>query len=77
MQTLTLGDVIKTVRVSVVASACGLSPKAVYKWIDRGTLPRTDFTGETSYAEQIATVSNGKYTKSQILEISKHQSMAA
>lgn len=71
MQAPALGDVIKSVKVSVVANVCGLTPKAIYKWIDRGTLPRTDFTGETDYAARIASVSDGRFTASEILEISK------
>jgi len=77
MQTPALGDVIKLVKVSVVANACGRTPKAIYKWIERGTLPRTDFTGETNYAELIAKASEGRFTATQILEISKKQSLAA
>jgi predicted DNA-binding transcriptional regulator AlpA len=76
MQTQTLGDVLKTLRVPVVASACGVSARAIYKWIDRGSLPRTDFTGETSYAQKISNVSGGMYSESEILNISKHKSIA-
>lgn len=76
MTTQTLGDVIKAVRVPVVASACGVSARAIYKWIDRGSLPRTDFTGETSYAQKISEVSAGKYSESEILDISKQKSVA-
>ncbi|MHA7847145.1 helix-turn-helix domain-containing protein [Serratia sp. D1N4] len=71
MQNLTLGDVIRDIRVSVVAGACGLTPKAVYKWIKRGSLPRTDFTGETSYAKKIASASGGRYTEEEIKAIKK------
>lgn len=71
MPTPALGDVIKSVKVSVVAHACGLTPKAIYKWIERGTLPRTEFTGETEYAKRIANASQGKFTELEILEISK------
>ncbi|MCF4997358.1 hypothetical protein GIW70_10940 [Pseudomonas syringae] len=48
--------------VPVVASACGKTPRAVYKWITAECLPRTDYTGETKYAEQIAALAaaNGK-----------------
>ncbi|WP_449649172.1 Cro/Cl family transcriptional regulator [Rahnella aceris] len=56
MEAQTLGEVIKTIRVPVVAIACGVSARAIYKWIDRGSLPRTDFTGETTYAQKISTV---------------------
>lgn len=73
MNVITLGDVIKGVRVSVVADICGLTPKAVYKWIERGALPRTEFTGETDYAVKIAKASGGKYSASEIRRISKQQ----
>lgn len=73
MNLITLGDVIKGVRVSVVADICGLTPKAVYKWIERGSLPRTEFTGETDYAGKIAKASGGKYSAAEIRRISKQQ----
>lgn len=37
-----------------VAAACKVSPRAVYKWLDSGRLPRTEYSGETRYAELIA-----------------------
>lgn len=77
MNTTTLSDVLKSVRVSVVAEACGLTPKAIYKWIERGTLPRTEFTGETNYAERISRSSGGKYSAAEIRKISKQQQIAA
>ncbi|MRT14970.1 Cro/Cl family transcriptional regulator [Enterobacteriaceae bacterium RIT711] len=73
MNVITFGDVIKNVRVSVVANVCGLTPKAVYKWLERGTLPRTEFTGETDYAGKIAKASGGKYSAAEIRRISKQQ----
>lgn len=76
MEAQTLGEVIKTIRVPVVAIACGVSARAIYKWIDRGSLPRTDFTGETTYAQKISTVSGGQFSEQQILEISKQRSIA-
>ena len=45
-----LGEIIKKIRVPVVAKACGCSPRAIYKWIANGSLPRTDYTDETNYA---------------------------
>ncbi|HAZ6604240.1 MULTISPECIES: Cro/Cl family transcriptional regulator [Leclercia] len=73
MQITTLGDVIRTVRVSVVAKACDRTPRAIYKWIARGALPRTDFTDETDYAGKIAAASGGKYSAEEIRNISKPQ----
>lgn len=36
------------------AKACGRSRQAVDKWIAKGSLPRTDYTGETDYAGKLA-----------------------
>lgn len=48
--------------VPVVARACGKSPRAVYKWLSAGCLPRTEYTGETRYAERISALAaaNGR-----------------
>lgn len=48
--------------VTVVALACGLTPRAIYKWLTAGSLPRTEYTGETRYAERISALAsaNGK-----------------
>jgi hypothetical protein len=40
--------------VPVVALACGKTPRAVYKWLAAECLPRTEYTGETLYAERIS-----------------------
>lgn len=55
--------------VTVVALACGKTPRAVYKWLTAGCLPRTEYTGETSYAEKISALAkaNGKPFKPQRL----------
>ena len=73
MNEVTFAEVIKSVRVSVVADVCGLTPKAIYKWLERGSLPRTEFTGETKYADKIANASGGKYSAAQIRRIGKQQ----
>ncbi|MNK95996.1 hypothetical protein D3C87_1162580 [compost metagenome] len=48
--------------VPVVALACGKSPRAIYKWLTADCLPRTEYTGETRYAERISALAaaNGK-----------------
>lgn len=69
----TLSEAIKTIGVFATSLACGCSQRAVYKWIEKGSLPRTDFTGETNYAEQIASASHGKYSTELIKKISRPQ----
>ncbi|AFJ47293.1 helix-turn-helix transcriptional regulator [Shimwellia blattae] len=66
-----LGEIIKYIRVPVVAEVCGRSPRAIYKWMRSGCLPRTEWTGETDYARRISVASDGKYSPEQILEVSK------
>ena len=44
------------------ALACSVSRQSVDKWVAKGSLPRTEYTGETRYAERIAAAaaSNGQ-----------------
>ncbi|RYM64725.1 DNA-binding protein [Serratia proteamaculans] len=67
----TLDEPIKSVGVSAVAKACGVSKRAVYKWLKSGCLPKSEFCGQTEYAETIALLSGGKYKASQMLDLSK------
>ncbi len=55
--------------VAAVSLACGKTRRAVYKWLAAGCLPRTEYTGETKYAEKIASLAraNGKPFKAQRL----------
>lgn len=71
MNQTTLADVIKAVRVSVVADVCGVSQRAIYKWMNNGKLPRTEYTGETNYAEKIALASNGLFSTDAVLTIGR------
>lgn len=52
-----------------VSVACGKTTRAVYKWLASGCLPRTEYTGETNYAEKIAELAkaNGKPFKAKQL----------
>lgn len=51
-----------------VAKSCEISTSAVHKWITNGRLPRTEYTGETKYAEILAALSGGKFDARQLLE---------
>lgn len=51
-----------------LANIVGLTPQAVQKWVANGCLPRTEWTGETNYAEQIAQSLDFKVTKSELLQ---------
>lgn len=45
---------ISKIGLSRVAAACHVSPSAVHRWKAKNRLPRTEYTGETRYAEAIA-----------------------
>jgi len=47
---------------ALAAGICGLTARGIYKWLARGVLPRTEYTGETHYAELLAAASNGAFT---------------
>lgn len=39
---------------AAAADGCGISPRGIYKWLERGRFPRTEYTGETHYASKLA-----------------------
>ena len=72
-----LDEPIKGVGIPEVAKACGVSERAVYKWLKNGFLPKTEFFGKTKCASKIEEISGGKYQASEMLEISKKNLLAA
>lgn len=40
--------------VAKASTVCGVSQRAIYKWLAAESLPRTEYTGETHYAERLA-----------------------
>lgn len=51
-----------------VGSVCGgLSGKAVMKWRNNGRPPRTEYSGETNYAELIETATSGQVKKHELI----------
>lgn len=49
-----------------VGRVCGVSGKAVMKWVKAGRLPRTEWTGETKYALAIEAATGGLVTRSEL-----------
>jgi hypothetical protein len=50
-----------------IAAACGVKGPSVYKWLANGFLPRTEWTGETNYAQVIQDLSQGEFTRDYLL----------
>lgn len=46
---------------------CGVTNTSVHRWKKKGCLPRTEWTGETHYAELIEAATNGAVTKEELL----------
>lgn len=54
---------------SLIGIVCGVSGNAVMKWVTAGKPPRTEYTGETRYAELISTAVGGKISKAELLPV--------
>ena len=52
---------------AVVGKACGVTYQAVLKWTKSGTLPRTEWTGETNYSAVIEKLTKGKFSREKLL----------
>lgn len=56
------------------AQACGVSPRAVNKWIKSGRLPRTEYSGETNHAQRLSQASGGRFSAEGLLSSLKGSS---
>ena len=56
--------------VSKAARLCGVSSRAINKWVAAGKLPRTDFTGETQHAVNLARGADGQFTADSLIQAS-------
>lgn len=61
----------KAIGVYKLAKECGLTAGAIYKWVNRNSLPRTEFTGETNYSEKIAELLNYELSAEEVRELGK------
>lgn len=59
--------VIKAGGQTAVANATGVKQPSVAGWIRRGVLPRTEYTGETNYAQTIAKLAKDKRYRAKVL----------
>ena len=58
MKTQTLHEFLKANGgVSKVAKSLNLTARGVYKWSNKNALPRTEYTGESNYAEKLSEIS--------------------
>lgn len=64
-------SIIDDLGVRKVAEVCGISVRAVYKWRKANALPRTEFTGETSYASRLSEALDHRFSAEDILEIAR------
>ncbi len=64
-----LKEAITSIGTQKIADHCHVSVRAVYKWCEKGCLPRTEYTGETNYAEKIEALSEGRYKKEDLLRL--------
>jgi hypothetical protein len=55
-----LDEAIELIGIQAVAKAVGRRYQAVMKWRDSNRLPRSEHTGETSYAQAIETATGGQ-----------------
>jgi hypothetical protein len=66
--------------IGAAAKVCGRSYQALNKWRLAACLPRTDYTGETNYAERLAHAaeqSGNPFEAAWLLETSAPQKTAA
>lgn len=66
-----LESAIRHVGLAPMAKALGLTYQALRRWERQGRLPRTEWTGETTYAQQIERLSDGRVTRDELLNWGK------
>lgn len=64
-----ISQAIEIVGLAKLAGALGVTYQAIRKWEAKGRLPRTEWTGETGYAELIEAATEGKVSKAALLSL--------
>ena len=60
-------SITKVGGVAKASAICGVSQRAIYKWLAAESLPRTEYSGETRYAHSLADASGGQFTAEWLL----------
>lgn len=53
---------------TALANILGLTPQAIQKWASNGCLPRTEWTGETNYAQVIVDHFHPQIARKELLQ---------
>lgn len=69
-------QVIAELGLGKMASHLGVSYQAIRKWEKAGRFPRTEWTGETRYAEKLEILTQQKFTKQALLQLPSVNSAA-
>ena len=64
-----LAKAISVIGLGPMSAGLKVTYQAVRKWEAAGRLPRTEWTGETGYADRIVEMAGGAVTREQLLEI--------
>lgn len=64
-----LDTAVELLGLQPLAKLCNVSYQAVRKWQRTGRLPRTEWTGETRYAELIEQATQHQVTRTQLLSL--------
>lgn len=67
-----ISKAIEIVGLCKLAQVCGVKHQSIYRWVKKGALPRTDWTGETDYARCIETATKGQITRDQLLNLKRN-----
>lgn len=72
-----LSKAIGIVGLAELARGLGVTYQAIRKWEAAGRLPRTEWTGETSYSDRIVAMTAGQVSKDELLRLPAEAKAAA